>query len=73
MADYFIHKRKIDSIRAKEESGLIADSMAVRLALVAEVHAGTKTLEQVQAELSKIQRNAKRSGLTTRSSAYRQS
>jgi len=62
----------MDALRDAEDSGLVADSMKVRLNLMAEVHAGTKSLEQVQAELSKIQRDAKKLGLKKRSSVYRQ-
>ena len=71
MGDCFTHSRKMAAIRAAEDSGEVADSQSVRLSLIAEVHAGTKTLEQVQAELRKIRKGAKRLGLKTRSSVYR--
>jgi hypothetical protein len=71
MADYFEHKRKLDMQREAEAAGLVADSMEVRLALMAKLHAGEMTLEEVQAELKRIQRGAKKAGKITRAQAYR--
>ena len=53
-----------------EEDGLVADSMEVRHQLLEKVRKGEATLEEVQAELKKIKRNAKKSGLITRSQAF---
>jgi uncharacterized membrane protein YjjP (DUF1212 family) len=39
--------------------------------LIERMHAGELTLEEVQAELKRIQRNAKKSGQITRAKAYR--
>ncbi len=55
-----------------EESGIVADSLEVRKKLMEEVHAGTKTLEQVQAELKKIKSQAKKNGMITRTQAFNQ-
>lgn len=55
-----------------EESGQVADSGAVRLALMQRVHSGEITLEQAQTELKKIKRDGKKAGLLTRSQAYNQ-
>lgn len=55
-----------------EESGLVADSMDVRHQLLEKVRKGEATLEEVQAELRKIKRNAKKNGLITRSQAFSQ-
>jgi hypothetical protein len=60
-----------DALNKAEEQGRIADSMEVRTALVAKMDSGEMTLEEVQAELKKIKRNAKKNGLVTRSQAYR--
>lgn len=54
-----------------EAAGEVADSMKVRKALMERVHSGEITLEQAQAELAKIKRNAKRNGLKTRDQFYR--
>ena len=59
------------ALRNAEESGQVADSMAVRRELMARVHSGEITLEEAQAELQKIKRGAKAAGKTTRAAAYR--
>jgi hypothetical protein len=53
-----------------EEAGQVADSMEVRHQLLEKVRKGEATLEQVQAELKKIKRNAKQNGQITRSQAF---
>ena len=53
-----------------ESAGLVADSMEVRLALMAQFHSGEKTLEAVQEELQRIKRSAKKIGKVTRNQAY---
>lgn len=53
-----------------EAAGLVADDSATRIALVERVHAGEITLEEAQAELQRIKRNAKANGKTTRARAY---
>lgn len=53
-----------------EASGQVADSGAVRLALMERVHSGEITLEQAQAELKKIKSGAKKAGMVTRAQAY---
>lgn len=63
-------RRKLDAQKAAEERGEVADSMAVRLALIERMHAGELTLEQVQAELARIKRGAKKAGKITRAQAY---
>lgn len=60
-----------DDLRKAEQDGRVADSMEVRMALMAQFERGEKTLEQVQDELAAIKRNAKKSGKVTRSQAYR--
>jgi hypothetical protein len=68
--DYFKHKAKLDGLKQAEAAGLVADSMAVRIALIERMHAGELTLDQVQAELKRIRRGAKSAGQTTRAKAY---
>lgn len=60
-----------DALKKAEASGEVADSHAVRMTLVEKMHAGEMTLEQVQAELRRIQRSAKHRGLKTRDDFYR--
>lgn len=57
-------------LKTAEAKGIVADSQEVRLALMQEFHNGTKTLEQVQSELAKIKRDAKKNGKLTRNQAY---
>lgn len=70
MRDYFDRRMKLDAQKEAEAAGRVADSMEVRLALMAKFHSGECTLEQVQAELAAIKRNAKKNGQITRSQAY---
>lgn len=67
--DRWRHRR--DAMRKAEAEGKVADSMGVRTALMQRFHAGEITLEQAQAELAKIKRNAKKNGLITRDQASR--
>lgn len=68
--DYFKHKARLDAVKEAEATGQVADSMDVRLALIERMHAGELTLEQVQTELARIKRAAKRNGQITRAQAY---
>jgi hypothetical protein len=68
--DYFEHRLRMDRQREAEAAGKVADSMDVRLALIAKMHAGEMTLDEVQAELNRIKRGAKKAGKITRSQAY---
>jgi hypothetical protein len=61
---------KRDALKAAEASGQVADSMEVRLALMARVHSGEITLEQAQAEPKKIKAGAKKAGKLTREQAF---
>jgi len=58
------------AVNQAESDGVVADSMEVRLALMEQVESGEKTLEEVQAELKKIKRQAKKNGMVTRSQAF---
>lgn len=58
------------ALKAAEDAGEIADSMDVRRALIARVHAGEITLAQAQDELKKIKAGAERDGKVTREQAF---
>ncbi|GEM_PF-4516880 len=64
------YRDRRDHQKAMEADGRVADSMEVRLALMARVHAGEITLEAAQKELAAIKRRAKRDGLITRNQAF---
>lgn len=68
--DYFRRMEKRDAMKKAEAEGKIADSMEVRRELIAKMERGEMTLEEVQAELKRIKRNAKKNGLMTRSQAF---
>jgi hypothetical protein len=60
-----------DAMNKAETEGRVADSMEVRTALVEKMNSGELTLQEVQAELKRIKRDAKKNGLVTRNQAYR--
>jgi len=68
--DFWQASEKRQAVNKAEAAGEIADSMEVRAALVAKLDSGEMTLDEVQAELKKIKRNAKKSGKITRSQAW---
>ena len=61
---------KSRAVKGAEASGKVADSMDVRLALMARVDRGEITLAQAQAELKKIKASAKKAGMVTRAQAF---
>lgn len=61
---------KKDELKRADEAGEVADSMAVRLAIMDRVHKGEITLQQAQAELKKIKSGAKAAGKVTREQAF---
>lgn len=61
---------KRQAVKEAEASGNVADSMDVRLALMARVHAGEITLAEAQKQLQKIKRGAKAAGQVTRAQAF---
>lgn len=58
-----------DNLNAAEAAGEVADSLSVRMALVTKMNAGNMTLPEVQAELARIKRGAKKAGKITRAEA----
>lgn len=68
--DEFTRRRKFQAQRDAEAAGQVADSMAVRLALITRMHAGELTLDEMKAELSRIKRGAKKAGKITRDQAF---
>jgi len=67
---YTAAREKRRAVNEAEARGQIADSMEVRLAIMARVHSGEITLAQGQEELKKIKRSAKKSGMLTRQQAF---
>ena len=68
------YDRRLDkrvALQIAEEQGLVADSSELRASLVAKVHAGEMTIEQVQAELRRVKREAKKNGMKTRDQIWR--
>ena len=63
---------KRQAMKTAEAAGLVADNMEYRTELVRRIDAGEISLEEGQAELKRIKRNAKKRGLLTRSQAYNQ-
>ena len=70
MSDYFKHQAKCDDLRTAESAGIVSDSLDVRIALIERMHKGELTLDQVKAELARIKRQGRKSGLVTRAQAY---
>lgn len=58
------------AMRAADASGIVADSMEVRKALIARFESGEITFEAMQAELAAIKRGAKASGKITRNESF---
>lgn len=58
------------AVKVAESEGMVADSLDVRMALMARVRAGEISLERAQSELRKIQATAKINGLMTRAQAF---
>ncbi len=61
---------KRQNVKQCEDDGVVADSTEVRMALMAKVQSGECTLQEVQAELKKIKRNAKKNGQITKNQAF---
>ncbi len=68
---YEAAREKRAAVKTADASGEIADSMEVRMALMKRVRLGEITLEDAQAELKRIKRNAKKNGKVTRAQAWR--
>ena len=67
------HTASIDkraNVNKCEAEGIIADSKEIRLALMAQVRSGEKTIAEVQKALKKIQLHAKKLGKITRNQAF---
>ncbi|UVL16104.1 hypothetical protein LOY27_09690 [Pseudomonas atacamensis] len=68
------YDRRMDkrvALQVAEEQGIVADSSELRASLVAKIHSGEMTIDQVQAELRKVKREAKKNGLKTREQIWR--
>jgi len=64
---------KTNAILDAENAGQVADSMDVRANLIAQMQRGEKTLLEIQAELAKIKKDAKKSGKLTRTQVWNRS
>ena len=71
MADYFVHKQKLENQKSAEDAGQVSDSLTVRMALMERVRLGEITLDEAKRELKRIQREGKKAGQMTRAQAYR--
>lgn len=69
---FWTAERKKTALKTAEASGEVADSLAVRRALIERMNKGELTLTEVQAELARIKRGAKAAGMTTRARAFRE-
>ena len=58
------------AVREADAAGTIADSNAVRVALIERMYKGELTLDQVQGELKRIKRDAKKNGQLTRQQVF---
>ncbi|MDI3371678.1 hypothetical protein QVM55_12790 [Pseudomonas monteilii] len=68
------YDRRLDkrvALQIAEEHGVVADSTEFRQALVAKLQSGEMTLDQVQEELRKVKREAKKNGKKTRAQIWR--
>lgn len=68
------YDRRLDkrvALQIAEEQGGVADSTEFRQALVAKLQSGEMTLNQVQEELRKVKREAKKNGKKTRAQIWR--
>ena len=69
--DYLESKARQDAIKTAETEGRVADSLEVRMNLIKRHEAGEITFDEMQAELKRIKRNAKKNGQITRADAWR--
>jgi len=68
------YDRRVDkrvALQIAEEQGIVADSTELRQALVAKLQSGEMTIQQVQDELRKVKREAKKNGKKTREQIWR--
>lgn len=68
--DSIEYRNRRDYQKQREAEGAVADSMDVRLALMARVHSGEITLLEAQAQLKRIKSGAKKNGQITRNQAF---
>jgi hypothetical protein len=63
--------RRRDALAKAEAAGEVADSMDVRKAIMKRFHDGEITLEEAQSMITKIKRDAKKSGKLIRNDFYK--
>lgn len=59
------------ALEKDDAAGIIADNMAVRTRLIERMRAGEMTLDEVQTELKRIQREAKKAGRPVRADYFK--
>jgi hypothetical protein len=64
-------RQRMIQLEKDQATGVVADSDSVRAALVEKMHAGEMTLEQVQSELKRIKREAKKAGRPIRDDYFK--
>lgn len=68
--DSIDYRDRLDAQKQAEAEGKVADSLEVRKAIMQRFHDGEITLEQAQALVAAIKRNAKKNGQITRNQAF---
>jgi len=61
---------KNNALKEAEKEGIVADSLDVRMALMAKVNSGEISLLEAQNQLKKIKSQAKKNGQITRAQAF---
>lgn len=67
---FWRREERRNALNEAEKRGEVADSIEVRKALIARMQSGEMTLDEVQAELARIKRTAKKHGKKTRAGVY---
>jgi len=67
---FTVERDRRKAVEEADRNGTIADSTDVRMKLMKQVKSGEKTLKEIQAELAKIKRDAKRNGKQTRNQVF---
>jgi hypothetical protein len=65
-----IRRARLTAQKAAEDAGQVADSLTVRMQLIARMKSGEISFDEMQAELKRIKRSAKAAGQFTREQAY---
>jgi hypothetical protein len=69
--DYLESRARNRAVEKAEADGRVADSLEVRMTLIRRHETGEISFDEMQAELKRIKRNAKKNGQVTRADAWR--